>query len=227
MLNLKTYFQNLSSRKIFFNGMGLGIVVSSCIIAPDISSAFASWIGAIGGIVVLLWAVYEFTYTRQPHIKVEIDFPYTTAFYDRGELMPLTFDRDYLTGSIINYGDKKVVLVDGGIRSTTKEYFDMGKKFHPERQGAPWRGTTLDGSNFGGNPLSYPLELNAGDVKKYKINRVENLDRDFLFTKDVEYFVVWVKDASENVFYKVLQTPYYHDEINLQDKRIQEKSSDN
>lgn len=218
MPDFKKYLQELSYKTIFTCGMVIGMMVAGCIFFPDISSAFATWIGAIGGIVLILWALHEFKYVRQPHIRVDIDFPYSTSYLDKGEIMPVNLDLEFLTGGIINYGDKKVVLVDGGIRSTTKEYFDDIKRFHPDAQGEPWLGTTLDGSNFNGEPFLFPVELNPGDIKKLKLSRKENLDRDFLLNKNVEYFAVWVKEASGEIFYNVLQTPYYHDINNLQVK---------
>lgn len=191
------------------SGFVIGIVIGLCMFYPDQSSAIATWIGMIGGIFVIYQGLKEFEYSRKKILEVNIDFPYTSSYGH--EIMPFMNDTKFFSGSFINSGLRKIILVDGGIDLITEEFYDSKKEFHPDKIDFERLGTVLDGSMWGGLKFEFPLEIESDEKQDFKILREPNLDSDFLLNKEVKYIAVWVKEASGEIFSEIIETPYYHD----------------
>lgn len=202
-------------------GFTTGFIISFCLYFPDQSSAIATWLGMIGGIFVIYQGLKEFEYSRKKILEVNIDFPYTTAY--EHEIIPFMNDTEFFSGSFINSGLRKITLIDGGIRTVSEEFYESGKEYHPDKIDFDWQGTNLDGAMWGGLEFNFPVEIDSDDKKDFKILREPDLDPVFLLNKEVKYIVIWVKEASGEIFYKIIETPYYHDGMDKIEKFNLEK----
>ncbi|MFS0956427.1 hypothetical protein ACFC80_02070 [Enterococcus casseliflavus] len=193
----------------FFIGVLLGFVIIGSLYAPDTLSSIAAWIGTVGGLFIIYQGLKEFEYSREKKLEIVIDFPYESSYSNRGEIMPFMNDTSFFSGRFINTGLRKIILVDGGIRSSNK----IENSFNPDDQGEDFIGDILDGSNFGGIEFSFPCEISQDEFQEFKKSRKENLDPEFLLNPEYKYVIVWVKEASGEIFSKTIETPYYHDKL--------------
>lgn len=193
----------------YWIGALIGFIFMGCIFYPDAFSAIATWIGMVGGLIVIYQGLIEFEFSRKKFLEVIIDFPYESAFSDRGETMPFMNDTSFFSGRFINVGMRKIILIDGGIRTLN----NIEEPYDPDNQDPGFIGDNLDGSSFGGVEFRFPCEISPDESIEFKKSREENLNNDILLNPDYKYVVVWVKEASGKIFYNIIETPYYHDKM--------------
>lgn len=187
----------------------IGFLIGTSFFYPDQVSAIATLMASIGGILILYFGIKEFEIARNKYVAIYVKFPYLSAL--ENESIPFNNDTSFLSGSIINSGLRKIILVDGGIRTVTEEFEASGEKYTADINKFNWIGDTLDGENWGGIKIEFPIELASDECINFKINREPNLNTDILMNEKFKYFVIWVKEVSGETFYKIMKTPYYHD----------------